>query len=309
MTQPPSPLVFFNGSVVPWDQAQVHVYSETAVRGMNVFEGVRAYWNADRAEWRLLLWRQHLERLMESARILRLGHDFTPETFMDGLHSLLKALPFREDLYVRPTIYAEHGRYGLPGEDTRTGMYIVAFRVPSGLDEVARIRCCVSSWRRTSDLDVPPRVKSGASYQQFRLPKIEAARSGCDDAILLNARGTVAELTGAALFIVRKGALVSPPAAAGTLESLTRELVVTLARRSGMEFIEREVERTELYVASEVFATGSLLEIAAVTEIDGQRVGDGAPGQMTRNLAERYRRIARRQDSDYEPDALEVPAG
>ncbi len=155
-------------------------------------------------------------------------------------------------------------------------------------------------------MDLSPRVKSGASYQQFRLPKIEAFERGVDDAILLNARSTVSELTGAAIVIIRNDTLISPPTSASTLESLTRELVIGIASRIGLGFIEREIDRTELYVADEVLACGTLQEISAITEIDHVLINDGEVGSITARLAEGYRDIVLGSSNSYQESITKI---
>ena len=291
--------IYFNGAVIDWQSAKVHVWSETALRATNVFEGARAYWDRERCVWHLVKWPEHLRRLLDSAFILRIPHRYESADFDRGTREILRALPYREHMYVRPTIYVEEGRYSHRFEDVRTGMYVAAFPVPRPAEGVRSLRCLVSAWRRSTDLDAPPRVKAGASYSNLRLPRIEAAEYGFDDAILLNHRGTVSELTGAALFLVRGGRVVTPPFSAGILESITRSVSIQLlAEEMKMEVQEREVDRTELYVADEVFAVGTLAEIAAVVEIDRRPVAGGAPGSVTRKLAERYCELVLGQAED-----------
>jgi branched-chain amino acid aminotransferase len=291
MAEEKPPYMVVDGELVPWEKGTVHLWSEVAVRGSNVFEGIRAYWDSDRQVWNLMAWRAHMRRLFQSARILRMPHGFDEVTFRASTLALLRALNYREPLYIRPTIFVKSGRYGFDPAQTSTGMYVVAFPVPMSR-AVRELRCCVSAWVRTGDLQAIPRVKSGGSYNAFRLPRIEAAERACDDAILLNARGTVAEMTGASVFIVRDGVVITPPFSAGTLESITRAACITLIRANGREIVEREVERTELYIADEIFACGTLLEIGSVVAVDGRPVGDGSVGTITREVEAAYRAIA-----------------
>lgn len=287
------PYIFFNGDVVPWEQATVHVWSETAIRAINVFEGLRAYWHEGENRWHLRAWRQHFDRLMQSARIMRIPHSYSFEDFDQGISSLLNALPYREHMYVRPTIYIERGRYGFRPEDVTTGMHIAAFPVGGAEEAIRSLRVRVSTWRRSGDLDAPPRIKAGPNYHNLRLAQIEAQQGGVDDAILLNNRGTVAETTGASVFIVRDGIVATPPFSSGILESVTRSLVLTLLREEHkhLDIVEREVERTELYVAKEIFACGTLLEMAAIVEVDSIPLDSNKPGPITTAIAKRYRDI------------------
>lgn len=309
MAEDTPPLICFNKQIVPWQEARIHVWSENAIRASNVFEGVRAYWDEAANGWNLVEWPKHFKRLTQSARIMQIPHAFTYDDFHTGLTDLLSQLSYHEHMYIRPTIYLESGRYGYRLEDVVPGMYIVAFPVPFPKGDTHVIRCCVSSWRRSDDLTSPPRAKAGASYQQFRLPRIEAAHQGLDDAILLNNRGTVAELTGAALFLVRENQVITPPFHAGILESITRAIVIRMLREEmDIEVIEREVERTELYISDEVFACGTLSEIASIVEVDHMVVGAGSPGALTSSIAKRYRDLVTGKAEDTYSCLTRVPA-
>jgi branched-chain amino acid aminotransferase len=289
MTEKRPAILWFNGAIVPWDQGTVHVWSELAIRGVSVFEGLRSYWSAEDRCHNLVALDLHLKRLYESARIMRLPVDTDASTLTRAIYDLIAALGHDEHLYVRPTLYVDSGRYAASGRDVVCGAYIVAFPVPRAQATLMGARCCVSTWRRASDLTMPPRAKAGAAYQAFRLPLIEAQQRGFDDAILLNDRGTVAEATGAAVFIVRDGDIITPPATSGILESITRRLVIDLLRTEyGRSVIEREIDRTELYVADEIFMCGTLAEVQPVVEIDDLVVGGGAPGPVTTAVRDRY---------------------
>lgn len=286
------PFLLHNGEVVPWESGQVHVWSETAVRGANVFEGLRGYWRDDGSGWAIVSWDDHLRRLLQSARLMRMPHPYTAERFWSGTAELLRRLPYREHMYIRPTIYLDHGRYGSDPDAVDSGMYVVAFpvSVPAAAPE---LRCCVSTWQRAGDLQSPPRVKAGSTYNNLRLPRVEARERGFDDAILLNARGTVAELTGAALFAIRGDVAITPPFSAGVLESITRAHCVRLLEGAGIRVVERDLERTELYIADELIACGTLIEVAAVTQVDDLEIGDGKTGPVARSLFEGYRSMVR----------------
>src|SRR6187551_1065335 len=198
--------IWWNGRLVPWDQARVHVTSEVATRGTNVFEGVRAYWQAEAGHSALLHPGRHFARLAQSARLVRFPADQVATHIAQmraGIGELVEATGGERDLYLRPTLYIERGRYGWRSEDTELGSYIAAYPVDQGTDRP--LSCIVSSWRRTKDLAISPLAKAGAAYQAFRLPRIEAAIAGADEAILLNDADTVAETGGAAVFIVRGG--------------------------------------------------------------------------------------------------------
>ena len=290
MTETTPSSLWFNGEIVPWEQAKVHVWSELAIRGTSIFEGLRAYWHQKEGCYYLLELEEHMSRMVQSARVMRIP--CVPDDFnaiRRGIFELILRLDFREHYYVRPTLYIEAGRYGFRPGDVRLGAYVVAFPVPRPKETTTGARVCVSSWRRLSDTTLPPRVKAGASYMSFRLPIAEAKERGLNDAILLNERDKVAETTAATVFLVRGNEVITPPVTAGILESITRKKAIELLTTEfGLEVVERDVDRTELYVADEIFSCGTLSEIQPIVEVDGLVVGSGQPGPITRRVRDRY---------------------
>ncbi len=282
-------LIWFNVSLVQWEEAKVHVWSELAIRGTSVFEGIRAYWSSEEKKYYILDFDAHIQRLFQSAKLLRFPVRIDPDTIRDAIFSLLRALDFREHAYIRPTLYIEQGRYGFKPEDTTIGMHIAAFISPRTPSFYSGVRCHVSSWRRARELGVSPRVKAGAAYLAFRLAFIEAMEHGYDDVILLNDHETVAETPGASIFIVKRGIVSTPSGASGILESITRKRLLDLLKDEfGIETREREIMRTELYSADEVFLCGTLCEVQAVTAIDSYMLGNGEPGSLTKRCRDRY---------------------
>jgi branched-chain amino acid aminotransferase len=282
------PFLFMNGNVVPWAEAQIHIWSETAVRATNVFEGLHACWLSERQTWRVIAWRDHLQRLASSARLMRIPHEYSEAYFSAAVRELLQVLSYRQDLYVRPTIFVEYGPFTSRAEDVEVGAYVVAFpKTPSDRGPPV-LRCMISSWPRYGDLAGIPRAKGGAIYSNIRLARIEAAHKGFDDAILLNHYGRVAELTGACLFIVRNGKLATPAATESILEGITRAWTLQAAKCLGVEIEERPIDRTELYVSDEVFGVGTLAEICAVGEVDDITIGSGGAGEITQAIAAAY---------------------
>lgn len=300
MTLETPPLIFFNGEVVPWEMGKVHVWSETAIRATNVFEGLRAYWSEETQCWRLVSWSDHMNRLDQSARLLRIPHSFTHSYFLSGVRELLNALPYRQDMYVRPTIFVEHGPFAHRPEDMIIGSYVVSFPVPRFDTRPRPLRCLVSSWPRVDDLAGMPRAKSGAIYHNIRLPRIEANDRGFDDAILINRHGQVAELTGACLFIVRSGKVATPRVTDGILEGITRRTVLQIVRdQMGTTIEERAVDRSELYVADELFSAGTLSEICSIQVVDDLRVGKGEVGDITLKVSRVYDDVCTGNDPAY----------
>jgi len=282
-------LIWFNGSVVRWEEANVHVWSELAIRGTSVFEGIRAYWVSEEQKYYILDLDAHIQRLFQSAKLLRFPVKIEPDMIREAMFHLLQALDFRDHAYLRPTLYIEQGRYGFKPEDTTMGTHIAAFRSPRTPLFYSGIRCQVSSWRKGRTSGISPRIKSGAAYLAFRLASIEAVEHGYDDVILLNDLEMVAETPGASIFIVKGGIVSTPSVSSGILESITRKRILGLLKEEfQIETEERDLTRTELYSADEVFLCGTLCEVQPVTSVDSYTPGNGEPGPLTRRCQDRY---------------------
>jgi len=283
----PYPTGWQNGAFIPSGEVVLPLLAPGVTFAASVFEGLRAYRQADGG---IALFRlgDHMMRLMRSCTLL--GLDEMPE--MEALSEATRALLARdgvcEDCYIRVQIYVDG-----QGEMTAlgpTGAAILARPRPQLATRLEQgIRCQVSSWRRVADNASPPRIKAGANYLNGRLAGLQARSDGYDSALLLNEDGSVAEAPGACVLIVRDGALITPPVTGGILESLTRDTVLRHAREHGIaSVVERPVDRTELYAATEIMLVGTGMEVTPVTGIDRLAVGDGARGPVTRALQERY---------------------
>jgi branched-chain amino acid aminotransferase len=291
MADPAPTYAWMNGKVIPWAACVLHGRTAGAFMGSNVFEGVRAYWSAAHEELFVFRHEAHLERLARSLKTMRLEVPYTVRQIGQGALDLLRANAFREDVHFIPVAYFGMGahHFNALGPTVDNGVYITAVPWPQPAALWNGVSACVASWRRISDDTVPPRLKAGANYQNSRLAQTEARVDGYDTAILLNARGTVAEGPGACLMMVRDGRLVTPPVTAGILESITRTTLMELAERElGLPVLEREIDRTELYVADEVFMCGSGLEVLPITSVDRIPVGDGGRGPVTKRIQDVY---------------------
>lgn len=279
--------IWFNGEVTDWEKATVHVWTETVLRAASVFEGIRAYWVADDERHYVVHLDRHLRRLRQSARLLGFPpHDFTAE-FRKAVAELVIALGYREDVYLRPTVYLEKGAYTRDTGQMWLGTFMPLFPAPREESITTGVTCTISSWQRAGDSVIPPRAKAAANYHAFRLARLEASERGADEAIMLNHRGHIAETGGASVFVVRDGTVVTPPTSDSILESITRESAIRLLREElGIPVVERSVDRSELLIADEVFLTGTLCEITPVREIDGTPIGGDWP--TTRALQRRY---------------------
>ncbi len=260
--------------------------------GTGVFEGIRAYWSEERGTLQVLKLREHYERFEKSCRLLRLDLPHTVDKLCDITLEILRRNAPREDTYIRPLAYkaAESVGVNLKGRSE-----LSIFTVPMGnYVELTGLKVCVSSWRRTPDNAIPARAKCTGSYVNTALAVDQAQRAGYDDAIFLTQDGQVSEASAANIFLVRKEQLVTPPVTADILEGITRDAVMELAEKElGMPVLEREVGRTELYAADEVFLSGTGFQIAPVTEVDDRPVGTGSIGPVAERLQELYFKAAR----------------
>jgi branched-chain amino acid aminotransferase len=274
--------VFFSGEVRPWDEAVLHVSTEAVVRGLNVFEGLKGYWQKDERFGFVHLQRHYL-RLTRSASLLYIPVTFSYEEFERACFDLTRAL-FRpdKDLYIRATLFVVEGHYGA---NTRADLVLTGYQQEK--EASPPITMGVSTWRRAPDVAMPPRIKTGVNYQVARLARIEGRGRGYEDMILLNEYGRVAESTAACLLIVRDGRVCTPLPSEGAMESITADVLAEIATSLGIEFMRRPVDRTELYIADELGLAGTLTEITLVQALDDRPLPTQAP--LLSALAKRYR--------------------
>ena len=264
--------VYMGGRLRSWDDARLHIGCEAVTRGLNVFEGLKGYWGTD-AQFRIVELERHYERLQRSARLLHIPFDTTFDQFQRAIGDLADALLAPErDMWFRTTLFAIEGHWG---EDTRADLVITGYQTDKVIPQPVDIG--VSTWRRSTDLALPARIKTGSNYQVARLARIEGRARHWDDMILLNQEGRVAEATGACVLMVRKGTVYSPPATEGALESITLDLVESLASSLGIPFLRRPIDRTELLVADEIGLCGTLTEVTLVKSIDGFALAPRSP--------------------------------
>lgn len=289
--------IWMNGKLVPQAEAVLPVNSAAVFYGTNVFEGLRAYWNAQDEELYCFRLHEHFLRFRESMKLMRFTIPYSDVDLYEAVRAVLRGNEVREDVHMHLVAYV--GGTGLD-VTTPSGLYINPRRRPR-VKEGTGLRCCVSSWLRTSDNAIPIRLKCGANYQNGRLATLQAKADGYDAPVLLNQHGHVAEGTGATFFMVRRGRLVTPPVSADILESITRTTIIEEIGPDllGMAVDEREIDRTELYVADEAFFCGSGYEITPIVSIDRFPLGDGNVGAVTQRLARAYMEIVRGVDKRF----------
>jgi branched-chain amino acid aminotransferase len=278
--------IWMNGELVDWAEAKVHVLAHGLHYGSSVFEGIRAY----DAEGGTAVFRldDHLARLQQSAAMYYMDIPYSRDELRTAVHRVL-ASNHLGGCYIRPIVLRGYGEMGLFPLNAPVDVAIAAWPWGAylGEDGLKRgIRAKISSWRRIGSTTIPATAKAGGQYLNSILAKVETHKAGYDEAILLNEAGYVADGSGENIFIVRHGELITPPAQASILEGITRASIIELAKDEGLTVIEREVARGELYVADEVFVTGTAAEVCPIREVDEHALGD--PGPVTRRLQELF---------------------
>ena len=286
--------VWMDGEIVPWDQAKIHVAAETVIRGENVFEGMRAYWNDAEGQLFILKNAEHLKRLRQSAKIMRMSIPYSDRELTDAFIELLRRNRFREGVHFRPVVYFDQGEpHSWKPEEIRTGVFVLAFARPHAPSIFSGIKSCISTWRRNSDLASPSRVKAAANYHNSRLAHVEARMNGFNTPIMLNDRGEIAESPGSCFMMVREGTVITPPITADILESITRTTLIGLFRDElKVPVVEREIDRSEVYIADEAFFCGSGAEVQPIISVDHYPIGDGSVGRLTKSVQDLYFEIA-----------------
>ena len=289
------------GQLVDWDQATVHISMIGWTSISSVFEGIRAYWNAEREELYIFHLDAHLKRLFQSMKIMRMDCLYSREELAAAIVGVLRANEYRADTYVQPLAYFVGGIPGYQAVWEDPGQVVITTRsAPSNLGAGKLAHCNISSWNRISDNVMPPRAKAISNYQNSRYVSTESKINGYDYGIILNQQGKVAEASYACIFIVRDGVAITPPVSAGILESITRETVRELLERElGVPVVERDVERTELYIADEIFLCGTAVEVQPVVSVDRYRVRSGETGPVVSRLESLFHQVVRGNHPDY----------
>ena len=306
-----SKYIWFDGELVPWADAQIHVMTHALHYGSSVFEGIRAYptGNQGTVVFRL---QDHTERFFDSAKIHRLNFGFTPEQINEACRAVVRQnrLP---SAYVRPIIFRGMGDLSLTGTQSPVHVAVAAFEWGAYLGEEALaqgVDTCVSSWTRAAPNTFPAMAKAGGNYLSSQLIGAEAARHGYAEGIALDHNGLVSEGSGENIFLVKRGKLITPPLCSAVLPGITRDTVMTLARSMGIETKEERLPREGLYVADEAFFTGTAAEVSPIRSVDGIQIGDGRRGPITQRLQDAFFGLfdGRTQDEWGWLDPVSVPA-
>jgi branched-chain amino acid aminotransferase len=301
--------IWWKGERIRWEDATVHVTDIAWSAVGAVFEGIRGYWNAEREELFIFRLAEHLKRLEQSARVVRLPLDVSRTDLTGIIIDLLQVNDVREDTYIRPLVYhgeAEGKRNSL--NDLQGTLLVNTHGHASHLQTGLVHHGKVSSWTRISDTVMPPRIKNISNYRNGQLASYEVRQDGYDVALLLNPQGKISEAPGACVMMVRDGKLVTPDVTQGILESITRDALIVLAREElGLEVVERPIDRTEFYLAEEAFTCGTAAEITPLVSLDRYTIGDGQIGPVTHQLEDLFVRVLRGQEEKYSHWRTPVP--
>ncbi|MBX6753935.1 MAG: branched-chain amino acid transaminase [Thermorudis peleae] len=301
------PYAFFEGQIVPSDQAKVSIATHALQYGTGVFGGIRGYLTADGQAINVFRLPDHTRRLMQSARFIRATLPYDADSVAQIIVELIKRNAPRFDVYIRPFIYKADLELGPKLRGIRDELAIYLIPLQEYLPVTKPIRVMVSSWRRVEDNIIPSRGKVSGAYVNSALAHDQAEEAGFDDAIMLNAEGKVAEASGANIFIVRNGTLITSPITADILEGITRRTIIQYAHDLGIPVEEREIDRTELYICDEIFLCGTGAQISPVGVVDGRTVGNGEIGPITKRLQELFFAVVRGEEPRYQHFLTRVP--
>jgi len=289
--------IWMNGKLVNWDDAKVHVLTHALHYGSGVFEGIRAY-ETDKgtAVFRLT---DHMQRLLNSAKIYLKILPYSLDELVEATKETIRANNLRS-CYIRPIAFRGYGEMGLNPLDAPVDIAIAVWSWGAYLGEDGLrngIRAMVSSFQRIDPNALPPAAKATGQYINSILAKMEAIYGGFDEAIMLDSRGFVSEGSGENLFIIKNGVIYTPSTSASILEGITRDTVIKLARDMGLEVVERDLVRSDLFLADEIFCTGTAAEITPIREVDKREIGK--PGEITKKLQEKFFAVVKGEEDKY----------
>ncbi len=295
-----TPYAYFKREIVPLSDAKIGVMTHAFNYGTAVFEGVRGNWNEDESQIYVFRMKEHYDRLRRSCRIMRIDFPYENEELSSITTQLVEMSGYREDVYIRPLAYKSSELLGVRLHDLDDDFLI--FVAPFGpyLDIEKGARCCTSSWRRVEDTGIPARAKITGIYANSALAKTEANLNGFDEAIMLDERGHVSEGSGENIFVVQGDHVITAPPSSNILVGITRDTVMTLVREElGLQVVERDIDRSELYTSDECFMTGTAAHVTPVVELDHRIIGDGRMGPVSGRLVSLYFDIITGRNAKY----------
>jgi branched-chain amino acid aminotransferase len=291
--------IWIDGSLVNWDDARIHVLTHGLHYGTGVFEGIRCYKTINgRAVFRLP---DHIQRLLDSGKIYFMDLGYSKAQLQEAVIDTIRANVV-EECYIRPIAYYGYGKMGVNPLPNKVSVAIAVWKWDEYLkenDAEKGARLMVSAWTRIDNRSMPMHAKATANYANSSLARAEALKAGFDEAIMLNTNGMVVEATAENIFIVKDKVLITPPIASGALNGITRDSILTLAREYKIPCEIRDISRDELYIADELFLTGTAAEVKPVGEIDNRIIGDGKDGVITKQLKKAFETIVHGWDKKF----------
>ena len=281
-------ICYFEGDFVPMKDAKVSIMTHAFMYGTATFEGIRAYWNEDQGRLFGLKLREHVERIRQSCRILMMDDIPSVDELTALIIETVRRNGFREDCYIRPSFYKSTRAIGVRLHDLDHELYIIALPFGNYIDTEKGVRLMTSSWRRNADEAIPARGKIVGGYVNMAFQKSEAELNGFEEAIVLTADGHVNEASAANVFVVRDGVALTPPVSDDLLEGVTRKAIMEILGNEGIPVEVRSIDRSELYVADELFLCGTGVQVSSVVEVDHRVVGSGEIGPIGRLVRDRY---------------------
>jgi len=292
-------VIFKNGEFIPAEQAVIHVRTHGFSYGTGCFEGIRGYWNDEDQQLYLFRLREHYVRFLQSCKILQISLPYTIEQLIDISIELIKRNGQRQDVYIRPTAYKSDQIVGVRLHDLEDHLIITSEPFGNYIN-LDGLHCGVSTWRRIDDNAIPARAKINGSYVNSAFAKSEAMQNGFDEAIMLTHEGNVSEGSAENIFLLMNNEFVTPAPTENILLGITRDTIIELARREfGRITRERQIDRTELYIADEILLCGTGAQIAPVIKVDHRPVGDGTIGPISKALQQLYFDVVRGHIPDY----------
>ena len=292
--------LFLNGGFVPYEEAKIHVLTPAVKYGATVYEGIRGYFVAEEDEIYLFRLDDHLQRLFQSMELAWMKPPFSLEDFRRNTIDIIKKNEFREDIHIRIMVFvlSDDGSMTSLGP---IGAAIAALPMGRGSSKSETgLHCGISSWRRISDSSTPPRIKCSGNYQNSRLAGVEASNHGYDNVLILNENGKLSEGAGSNVFMVRRGIPITPAVTNNILEGITRDTLIRLFHeKHGLKTEERDIDRTELYVAEELFYCGTAMEVVPIISVDKHLISEGRVGRLTQTIKKTYVETVRGRDPEH----------
>jgi branched-chain amino acid aminotransferase len=299
MTSNTKDLSYFEGKILPSSEAKISIQTHAFQYGTAVFGGIRGYYNENKKNLFVFRIQDHFRRLINSTKIMQLQFHKSPEELAEITLQLLKECGYKQNVYVRPIIYTSSLQLSPRFHDVTANIAIYVLKLDDYLDTTNGLTTCISSWRRIDDTTIPTMSKASGGYVNSALAKSEAVQNGFDEAIFLDSRGLVSEGSAENIFIIRDGSIITPSLESSILEGITRRTIFDLAKHLGINCTERTVSRSELYVADEIFFSGTGVQVAWVKSVDRRVIGDGKIGPISKKLQDLYFEVVKGENDHF----------